>query len=100
MEIRLRSKKGMVMTVLMLVLFMLILAQLLFFVLLSINYNNLDQSIATSSVPINYAKILSSSANLFANASLNRAISVLAAVYESNALGRGPNFIGNTSLYL
>lgn len=94
-----RSKKGLFMTVLVLILFLLILSELISFALLDINYNNLDQSIAVGSSSVNYGKVFGASATQFANASLGTALKTLAN-YEFNSSLRGNNLISNTSQYL
>ncbi|MDE1845716.1 MAG: LamG domain-containing protein [Candidatus Micrarchaeota archaeon] len=93
------NKKGLFMTILILVLFLLILGELITFALLNVNYNNLDTSLALGSGSINYGKALGTSAGLFASASLSQAMKTLAN-YELNASMRKSNFISNTSLYL
>lgn len=94
-----KGKKGLFMTILILILFMLILGELMTFALLTYNYNSLDQASAIGSSSLNYGKALQSSANLFANSSLKSAIAVLAN-YELNSSMRQSNLISNTSQYL
>lgn len=93
------GRKGLFMTILVLILFFLILGELFSFALLTMSYNNVDQSSALGASSLNYGKSLSASASLFANASLSRAIYTLAN-YELNATMRQDNFITNTSQYL
>lgn len=93
------NKKGLFMTILILILFLLILGELMTFTLLTYNYNSLDQVSAIGSSSLNYGKALQSSASLFANASLRSALAVLAS-YELNSSVRKSNFISNTSMYL
>lgn len=93
------NKKGLFMTILILILFLLILGELVTFALLNYNYNTLDSSLALGSGSINYGKAFQATALVFANASLNRALYTLAG-YELNSSMRKSNFITNTSMYL
>jgi hypothetical protein len=95
----LRARKGLVMTILMLVLFMLMLAELMTFVLLNIGYNNIEQQISMSASSINYGNLLRLSASSFAQSSLSAAIRTLT-YYEYNASLRKDNFITNASTYV
>ncbi|MDE1804582.1 MAG: LamG domain-containing protein [Candidatus Micrarchaeota archaeon] len=102
MEMRLMKKtgkKGLLMTVLILVLFMLILSELLSFAVLTSQYDLISQTVSQTSSSTNYAKVLQGSASAFANASLSRAIVTLAG-YELNASMRKGNLVSNTTLYL
>lgn len=93
------QKKGLVMTVLVFVLFILMIAELLTFVILSSGYNGIAQAIAISDTSNNYLRVLTVSSSQFAQASLSRAITTLAA-YEARPSLRTNNFITNTSVYL
>ncbi len=102
MELRfmdLGSSKGQLMTLIMLVIFVLMLAELFAFALLNISSNNIAQSLTISSVSNNYGSTLRASASTFAAASLSKAITTLAD-YESRPGIRKANLISNTSLYL
>jgi len=94
-----RSRKGFLMTVLVLVLFTLMIAELLIFTLLNISYNKIQQSSLLVSSSVNYASSLISSSKAFAAASLSRALSALTS-YEYNASMRKGNFVSNLSEYL
>jgi len=94
-----RNRKGFLMTVLVLVLFTLMIAELLIFTLLNISYNKIQQSSLLVSSSVNYASSLISSSKAFAAASLSRALSALTS-YEYNASMRKGNFVSNLSQYL
>ncbi|MFP3278039.1 MAG: LamG domain-containing protein [Candidatus Micrarchaeota archaeon] len=94
-----RSRKGFLMTVLVVVLFTLMIAELLIFTLLNISYNKIQQSSLLVSSSVNYASSLISSSQAFAAASLSKALSALTS-YEYNASMRKGNFVGNLSQYL
>ncbi len=87
------------MSVITLVLFMLMLAELFTFALLNINISSTAQSAGVAVVTNDYGTALKQSAGSFAKESLSRAIVVLAN-YESAPNLRKANFISNTSLYL
>ena len=93
------SSKGQLMTLIMLIIFVLLLAELFAFALLNISSNNIAQSLTISSTSNNYAGALKASAGAFAASSLSKAIAVLAN-YEITPNLRKSNFISNTSLYL
>ncbi|MDE1824836.1 MAG: LamG domain-containing protein [Candidatus Micrarchaeota archaeon] len=93
------GKKGLLMTVLIMVLFMLMLAELFSFAILNIGFNSFDQQVAVSSASANYGQTLTTGAYSFANASLQSALSTLAN-YELNASMRKGNLVNNTSQYL
>ncbi|MDE1762226.1 MAG: LamG domain-containing protein [Candidatus Micrarchaeota archaeon] len=93
------GKRGLFMTILILVLFFLILGELFSFALLTMSYNGADQSSVLASSSLNYGKSLQASTGTFANASLGRALYTLAN-YEFNATMRKGNLISNTSQYL
>jgi len=96
---RKRSRKGFLMTVLVLVLFTLMIAELLIFTLLNISYNKIQQSSLLVSSSVDYASSLISSSKAFAAASLSKALSALTS-YEYNASIRKGNFVSNLSEYL
>jgi hypothetical protein len=93
------NKKGFLMTILVVVIFTLMLAELIIFTMLNTSYNNIEQTAATSSSSVNYASMLKASADAFAVASLSKSLNTLT-VYEYNASMRKGNFISNASLYL
>jgi len=94
-----KNRKGFLMTVLVVVLFTLMIAELLIFTLLNISYNKIQQSSLLASSSVNYASSLISSSQAFAAASLSRALSALTS-YEYNASMRKGNFVSNLSQYL
>ncbi len=96
---RFGNSKGQLMTLIMLVVFILMLAELFAFALLNISSNSIAQSLTVSSSSANYGSLFKLSANNFASASLSRAISTLA-TYESTPAYRKANLISNTSQYL
>ena len=93
MEMR-GNKKGFMMTFLVLILFLLMFAEVVTFVTINITYNQISQNIQVASGTNNYAQTLSSSADSFAQASLQRSLQTLY-LYESNASLRKSNFITN-----
>ncbi|MGI0141337.1 MAG: LamG domain-containing protein [Candidatus Micrarchaeales archaeon] len=99
MALKKAKKKGLFMTVLVLILFLLILGELFSFALLNMSYNNLDTSLAQGSGSINYGKEFQSGATLLASSSLSTALSTLAS-YEFNSSMRKANLISNTTQYL
>ena len=96
---RFGNSKGQLMTLIMLVVFILMLAELFAFALINISSNSISQSLTLTSSSANYGNLFRLSANNFAYASLSRAIATLAN-YESTPAYRKGNFITNTSLYL
>jgi hypothetical protein len=94
-----KRKRGFLMTILVVVLFTLMIAELFVFVMLNISYNKIQQSASSVSQSINYASALKSIASSFAQESLSRALSTLTK-YEYNASLRKDNFVSNLSLYL
>ncbi len=100
MEINLRgSSKGQLMTILVLVLFLLMLASLVAYITLGINANGNDQIAVQSLSSSAYGRDLAISAQSFASASAQRALSTLFN-YEYNPSMRRDNFISNTSEYM
>ncbi len=93
------SSKGQLMTMLTLLLFMLMLAELFAFALLNIDSNSVVQSLTVSAASSNYGNLLKLSANNFAKGSLSKAMTTLV-TYEYVPALRKVNFITNTSLYL
>jgi len=94
-----RSSKAQLMSIIMLVLFLLMVAELFSFTQLNVSSNQAVQSLTVSSASSNYGNLLKLSANNFAKESLSKAIQVLAS-YESTPSLRKGNFITNTSIYL
>ncbi|MGC9011254.1 MAG: LamG domain-containing protein, partial [Candidatus Micrarchaeia archaeon] len=94
-----KVKRGFLMTILVVVLFTLMIAELLVFSMLNISYNKIQQSALSASQSINYASTLKSTASSFAAASLSRALWVLTN-YEYNSSLRKGNFVSNLSFYL
>jgi hypothetical protein len=94
-----RSSKAQLMTIIMLILFLLILAELFTLALLNITSDETMQSFSLSFASSNYGNLLRLSANNFAKESLSRAISSLATYEYTPALRRG-NFISNTTFYI
>lgn len=88
------NKKGFMMTFLVLILFLLMLAEVVTFVTINVTFNQISQNIQGASSTNNYARTLSASADSFDKASLQAALHTLY-VYESNASLRKSNFITN-----
>jgi hypothetical protein len=93
------SSKGQLMTLVMLIILVLLVAELFAFALLNISSNSIGQSLTLTSSSAGYSNLLTLSADSFASSSLSRAITTLAN-YESTPAYRKGNFITNTSLYL
>ncbi|VVB77507.1 Uncharacterised protein [uncultured archaeon] len=93
-----KSSKGQMMTLLMVVIFLLMLAELFAFVLLSVGTDSISQSMALSSSSSNYGSLARESAASFGQASAARALSTLVNYSSTPALRKG-NFITNFSLY-
>ncbi len=94
-----RSGKAQLMTIMMLVIFLLLLAELFSFALINITSSNIAQSLTLSSVSRNYGTILKLSADDFAKQSLAGAVTALES-YEIYPNRRQVRFITNTSLEL
>ncbi len=88
------NKKGFLMTLLVLILFLLMLSEVITFVTLNSTYNQISQNLQTSSGTNNYAQALQSSSASFAQSSLSRALQTLY-LYESNPQLRKSNFVTN-----
>jgi len=93
------SSKGQLMTLVMLIILVLLVAELFAFALLNISSNSIGQSLTLTSSSAGYSNLLTLSADSFASSSLSRAITTLAN-YESTPAYRKGNFITNASLYL
>jgi len=94
-----KSKKGFLMTILVVILFTLMIAELFVFTMLNVSYNKIQESALLVEASTNYASMLKSSASSFASASLSKALSTLT-YYEMNPSLRKGNFVSNLSLYL
>ena len=91
--------KAQLMSLTLLVMFVLMLSILLVFAVITINYNNVAQSVALSTTSTNYAALLQPGIAALARASLGRALTVLAQ-YELQPNLRGSNFITNLNASL
>lgn len=87
------------MSITLLLIFVLMLAELFSIALLSINYNTIDQAAAISTSSSNIGRVLGIGAQEFANQSARRALSTLIN-YEYTANSRRDNFITNFSAYM
>ncbi|MEM3460254.1 MAG: LamG domain-containing protein, partial [Candidatus Micrarchaeaceae archaeon] len=96
MEIKFRAQ---LMTLLVLILFVLMLAELMIFVAINVGYNNIGQGAVLSSSSANYAAELKASSSAFASRSLSHALYALA-MYEYTPQLRHANFITNLSMYI
>jgi capsule polysaccharide export protein KpsE/RkpR len=94
-----KSKKGFLMTILVVILFTLMIAELFVFTMLNVSYNKIQESALLVGASTNYASMLRYSASSFAGASLSKALSTLT-YYEMNPSLRKGNFVSNLSLYL
>ena len=101
--------KAQLMTISVLVLFILMLAELIIFITLSTGYNSLSQSYTQQANLVNYKSSLASSSRAFAAAALKTAIFELASYettlnYSNPIYGytgdRGTDLITNASLYI
>jgi len=93
------SKKAQIMSMLVLLMFLLMLAELFTFAMLNVSGNNIAESLSLSQGAGGYANLLNLSAKTFAKASATRALQVLTQ-YELNPALRKDNFITNLSLYM
>ena len=98
MEIAIRrsGKRGQLMTLSVLLIFILMFSIMLVYTDITINYNNVAQSVAIASGNSNYGQILSSDAGVFARGSLRNALTTLTTL-ESTPSMRGGMFITNMS---
>ncbi len=90
------AKKAQLMTLVMLLLFILMVSELSYMIILNINYNDISQTSLVSSASLDYKQALAISAQNFAEASFAQAVRTLA-WYESNPGIRKDNFITNSS---
>jgi len=93
------SKKAQIMSMLVLLMFLLMLAELFTFAMLNVSGSNIAESLSLSQGAGGYANLLNLSAKTFAKASATRALQVLTQ-YELNPALRKDNFITNLSLYM
>lgn len=93
-----RSSKAQLMSVIMLIFFLLMVAELFELAQLNITSNNMVQSLTVSFASSNYGTVLKLSANNFAKESLNKAILTLVNYTYTPSLRKG-NFIPNMSFY-
>jgi hypothetical protein len=93
------SSKAQLMSLTVLLILLLILAELFSFVVIGIQYNNIAQSTVLSRSSTSLVSSLKQSSSQFAEYSAQTALSVLS-YYEYNSTLRKDNFITNTSEYL
>lgn len=93
------SRKGQMMSLAVLLVFILMLAGLFSLVILNVQYNNIAKAVALSTSSTNIGRTLQLSSGEFARDSLRNALATLTA-YEYNASLRHGNFITNLSAYL
>ena len=91
--------KGQLMSILVFVIFILMFAELMTFVLLNASYNQISQESSASAAAVNYKLLLSSSASQFAQSSLEKSLAELVK-YEYNASLRQGNFVSNFNWYI
>ena len=91
-----RTKRGILLTLLTLVIFILMLGEVITYVVLNINYDNLSASVAQSLASGNFAQNLDSGMNAFLYSSLSKSIGIMTA-FESDPTTRMGNFITNSS---
>ncbi|MCL5262305.1 MAG: LamG domain-containing protein [Candidatus Marsarchaeota archaeon] len=95
----LKSRKGILLTLFTIVLFILMLSELLTYVVLNINYNNLETEIGRASGEGAMVQNINSSLSTFLYSSLSGALSGLT-YYESTPSIRKDSFINNTGTAL
>ncbi len=93
------SMKAQLMTLITLLIFLLMLAEIFTLALININQNTISQSVALQSFQTNYGKLLRQSADSFASRSASQSLTTLIN-YEYNASLRKGNFVANASQYL
>ena len=94
-----RSKKGILLTLLTIVLFVLMLGELITYVILNINYTNIASQASQSLNAGSFVSNLNSSISNFMHSSLNNAL-YSAIYYEGNPPLRKDYFINNTAFVL
>ncbi len=91
-----KTKRGILLTLLTLVIFILMLGEVITYVVLNINYDNLSSSVAQSLASGNFAQNLDSGMNAFLYSSLSKSIGIIIS-FESDPSIRMGNFITNSS---
>jgi len=91
-----KSKKGILLTLLTIVIFILMLGEVITYVVLNINYDNLSSSVAQSLASGNFAQNLDSGMSAFMYSSLSKAIGILT-TFESTPSLRNDLFINNSA---
>ncbi len=91
-----KSKKGVLLTLLTIIIFILMLGEVITYVVLNINYDNLSASVAQSLASGNFAQNLDSGMNAFLYSSLSKSISIITA-FESTPTLRNGNFINDST---
>ncbi len=96
---RIKSRKGILLTLVTIVLFVLMLAELITYVVININYSNLGTAASVTLSTGAFTQSLGSGTSSFMHDSLRRALNALV-YYEGNAMLRKGNFVNNTALEL
>jgi len=91
-----KNKKGILLTLLTLVMFTLMLGEIITYVVLNINYDNLSTSVAQSLASGNFAQNLDSGMNAFIYSSLSKSMDALI-LFESNPGMRHGRFLNDSS---
>ncbi len=94
-----RGKRGVLLTLLTIVIFILMLGEVITYVVLNINYDNLSASVAQSIASGNFAQSLNSGMSAFLYSSLTKSIAAYTN-FESNPQLRYGTFINNTDAQL
>ncbi len=94
-----KNKKGILLTLVTLVLFILMLGELITYVIININYNQLSSTGAAALGSSTFLNFISGSAPSFLSTSLSSAVGALT-VYEGTPSMRQYRFINNTALAL
>lgn len=92
-----RTKKGIMLTLLVIIIFVLMLSEITAYIAININFNQLTQSASATSNEGGTAKLVSSSASSLLQASLSKAIGVLSS-FEATPSARLSSFQNNTAL--
>ena len=98
-KIKVKSRKGVLLTLLVLVLFVLILGEVLTYVVINSDFNTISSSFATSSAQSATVTLISTSLQSSLSQNLQTSLKALA-LYEGNSSLRKYNFITNTSASL
>ncbi|MCL4404377.1 LamG domain-containing protein [Candidatus Marsarchaeota archaeon] len=91
-----KSKKGILLTLLTLVVFILMLGEVITYVVLNINYDNLSSSVAQSLASGNFAQNLDSGMGTFLYSSMAKSITVLYK-FESTPVDRNDTFLNDSA---